>query len=191
MRADAPTHWKIRSVGYKARWLWQLGLSLSARYETDGRLPREMLEAEPEWSDLEPAVDELVRVSLWETHPDGGWLVHGWADHNETSESLTKKRSNGATRVRKHRTEKRNALTSENGNALQGATEPDHVTRYRALHGDVTSPRVTPPELEEELEEELKRAKARSSDSTAHAAETGPPRTPPAPNPAPKPDPHT
>jgi hypothetical protein len=179
MRSDAPTHWKIRSVGYKARWLWQLGLALAARYETDGALPRQILESEPEWRDLADAAEELVAVNLWEPDRDG-WKVHDWADHNETRDHLAEKREAGRERVQRHRAKTRENTKPADNPDCNALLTPD-PPRYNTVSNG------TEVEVEEELKD--KRPNGRLVTPAADAPAATDPDPAPATQPEPKPPP--
>jgi hypothetical protein len=189
IKSDATTHWKQRSLTDRGIWAWVHCMTLAARYETDGVLPRKILETEPRWEDILEEAPNLVRVELWEPHEDG-WLIHDWADHNTTREAIETKRSSSAERVRRHRARRKNHTsgpTHHDGNALHVTNVTPDVTPVTR----VTCNSVTPLELEEELE--LKEQDLKHLSPADAFAPPSDPHTPPATKakPEPKPDPHT
>lgn len=86
-------HPKMLRAGEDAANLYVRGLVYCNRYLTDGRIEAEVLPAITRKREAPRLAADLVRVGLWETHPDGGWLVHDFHEHNPTAEEVAEKRA--------------------------------------------------------------------------------------------------
>lgn len=116
-------HRKFRRAEPDGVALFVAGLCYCARHATDGRIGKdELIEVYP-WGNLraEKVAQRLVDTGLWEDHGDF-WMVHDYAEYNETKEEIREKKAQAAARQRKRR------------DKLRGLTEP--VTRdSRVSHG--------------------------------------------------------
>ena len=86
-------HPKMLKAGEDAANLYVRALVYCNRYLTDGRIEEETLGAVTRRPDAEALVAKLVKVGLWEEHPDGGWLVHNFHEHNPSAEEVLAKRA--------------------------------------------------------------------------------------------------
>lgn len=153
-------HPKMLKAGEDAANLYVRGLVYCNRYLTDGRVEVEVLPVITRRADAETLAAALVRVGLWEAHPDGGWLVHNFHEHNPTAEevearrvSISAKRSaagrRGGLRSGETRSNEANAkqphgeATKQNGSNVQANSEANAEAN--------TKPRPVPsrPVLEE------------------------------------------
>jgi hypothetical protein len=79
--------------GRAAAFVYCCGLAYSGKHGTDGFLPAAALER----INGRPAdATKLISVGLWVDVP-GGWLIHGWADRQESTDE---------TQARKERAQK-------------------------------------------------------------------------------------
>lgn len=86
-------HPKMLKAGEDAANLYVRGLVYCNRYLTDGHIPTEALVTLSRKREAARYSADLVRVGLWETHPDGGWTVHDFHDHNPTAAEVAEKRA--------------------------------------------------------------------------------------------------
>ena len=86
-------HPKMLKAGEDAANLYVRGLVYCNRYLTDGHIPAEALVTLSRKREAARYSADLVRVGLWETHPDGGWTVHDFHDHNPTAAEVAEKRA--------------------------------------------------------------------------------------------------
>lgn len=86
-------HPKMVKAGEDAANLYVRGLVYCNRYLTDGRIEVEVLSVLTRKRDAAKLAEALVRVGAWEAHPDGGWLVHNFHEHNPTAEEVEARRS--------------------------------------------------------------------------------------------------
>jgi len=86
-------HPKMVKAGEDAANLYVRALVYCNRYLTDGRVEVEVLPVLTRKRDAAKLAEALVRVGAWESHPDGGWLVHGFHEHNPTAEEVEARRA--------------------------------------------------------------------------------------------------
>jgi hypothetical protein len=86
-------HPKMLRAGEDAANLYVRGLVYCNRYLTDGRIEAEVLPAITRKREAPRLAADLVRVGLWEAHPDGGWTVHDFHEHNPTAAEVAEKRA--------------------------------------------------------------------------------------------------
>jgi hypothetical protein len=91
-------HPKVTSITDTALRLHLEGMCYAAHYLTDGYVPRSLV------ARRFPAARSLERAGLWEAEQDGsGWRIHDWAEYQPRAESVLKRRSSDAERLRKWR----------------------------------------------------------------------------------------
>lgn len=86
-------HPKMVKAGEDAANLYVRALVYCNRYLTDGRIEEEVLGVITRKRDAARLADALVRVGAWEPHPDGGWVVHNFHEHNPTAEEVEARRA--------------------------------------------------------------------------------------------------
>ena len=86
-------HPRMLVAGEDAANLHVRALVWCNRHLTDGRLPAEALAVLTRKRTAEESASALVRVGAWETHPEGGWTVRGFHDHNPTAEEVKARRA--------------------------------------------------------------------------------------------------
>ena len=82
---------------YKA---WIRGVAYCAQHLTDGHLDEtavKMLRI-PKTS-----IDRLVHDGLWQPDPLGGWVIHGYLNHQRSKDQVRAEREAARRRQRKHR----------------------------------------------------------------------------------------
>ena len=86
-------HPKMVRAGEDAANLYVRALVYCNRYLTDGRIEDGVLCAITSRRDAAKLAERLVAVGAWEAHPDGGWMVHNFHEHNPTSEEVEARRA--------------------------------------------------------------------------------------------------
>lgn len=86
-------HPKMVKAGEDAADLYVRGLVYCNRYLTDGRIEAEVLTVLTRKRDAAKHAAALVRVGAWEPHPEGGWIVHNFHEHNPTAEEVAARRA--------------------------------------------------------------------------------------------------
>lgn len=132
-------HEKAHRAG-QAMGTWTWCLLWTRAKERDGFVAAEALRGA--WAGEKQAVRDmatLVRCGL-AVVVDGGWMLHGYADKNETREQIDARRAEGRERKRKHDAKRRsNAPVTHSADAL--------VTRYSRV-SNATEPEPEPePDL--------------------------------------------
>lgn len=84
---------KMVKAGEEAADLYVRALVYCNKHLTDGRIEAEVLGAITRKRSAAKLAADLVRVGAWEVHPDGGWIVHDFHDHNPTAEEVLAKRA--------------------------------------------------------------------------------------------------
>lgn len=84
---------KMVKAGEDAADLYVRALVYCNKHLTDGRIEAEVLGAITRKRNSAKLAADLVRVGAWETHPEGGWMVHDFHDHNPTAEEVMAKRA--------------------------------------------------------------------------------------------------
>jgi hypothetical protein len=84
-------HPKFVQAGPVAAWLWVCGQSYSARYLTDGFIPRDALSSLGTVPHADKAAAKLVAVGLWDA-TEKGWLIHDYHDYQLTKEEVERRR---------------------------------------------------------------------------------------------------
>ena len=136
-------HRKVDALGSEtphALCVWLLCGNASARALTDGVVTEAMLArscSALSQTMRRKAVAALVRVGLWEAHPEG-WAFKDWLDHQPSRDVVVAEREKARERQRKHR--------AETAGVSHGVTSTvtDAVTS-----SSVTRPRPDPSRPEE------------------------------------------
>lgn len=100
---DILTHEKQLATSDRAWRALTLALAYAGKNETDGHVPdhaRGIVR-------FTPGVTRELEGLGWMSRNGSGWVINGWADHQETAESLSDARGKTAARVRRHRAAKR------------------------------------------------------------------------------------
>ena len=91
-------HPKIIAAGYKAAYLFTVGICYSSRMLTDGFIPSGMVPrlvaGMPGWK---KAVAQLVLLGLWQ-EVEGGYAIHDYLDFQESRADVERKRQNDRAR---------------------------------------------------------------------------------------------
>lgn len=128
------SHPKTLSLGAPALALWVRAGSWSCQQLTDGFIPEPALTM---LGGAKKSADELVRVGYWDA-TDGGWLFHDWADYQEASEVVKKRRADARERMR-------NVRANKSGTSQEVRSTPTRPDPTRPTKGlsEVQSPAVT------------------------------------------------
>lgn len=100
---DILTHEKQLATSDRAWRALTLALAYAGKNETDGHVPdtaRGLVR-------FTPATTKELSQLGWIHRNGSGWVINGWADHQETVESLDAARAKTAERVKRHRHQKR------------------------------------------------------------------------------------
>ena len=91
---DFNNHPKIRAAGRESAWLHVVAMLDSAKFSTNGFVPRSSLGLHAHWYDddetgisMPALVDQLVEVGLWEA-AEGGWQIHDFLDYNPSGDEV-------------------------------------------------------------------------------------------------------
>lgn len=83
--------------GYRAAFVWACGLAYSGAHGTDGFIPRHAMP----FIHCRPIdADRLVRHRLW-WEKDGGWLINGWAEFQQSNDETQERRRKAQESARK------------------------------------------------------------------------------------------
>lgn len=80
-------------AGEDAADLYVRGLVYCNKHLTDGRLEAEVLSVLTRRRTADQSAAALVRVGAWAVHPDGGWTVANFHEHNPAAEDVIAKRA--------------------------------------------------------------------------------------------------
>ena len=76
--------------GYRAAFVWDASIAFATEFGTNGRIkPSDLRTLDARKTDAE----RLVKVGLWDEDPDGGWMVHNFAEYQQTSQVTTELRA--------------------------------------------------------------------------------------------------
>lgn len=133
------SHPKTLQLSDTAVSLWTRAGSWSCQHLTDGFIPSSALRT---LGGTPKFAGELVKVGYWEK-ADGGWLFHDWADYQEASETVKKRRSDARERMRSVRENKTRTDTSGSQEVRSTPTRPDPTRPVKGLfevsHGGTTA----------------------------------------------------
>jgi hypothetical protein len=126
-----PHHRKVRDIKptlvLAAFGLHAAAICYCQNYGTDGRI---LLADFPLIMPVRPnpprvLIDELVRVRLWDVHPEGGWTIHDYLEWNASAkERQAKARKASNARWNAHRNAPSNAPSNAGSNALLSSPTP-------------------------------------------------------------------
>jgi len=146
-------HPKMVKAGEDAANLYVRALVYCNRYLTDGRVEAEVLCVLTRKSDAEKLAEALVRVGAWEAHPDGGWSVHNFHEHNPTAEQvearraeISEKRARAGKVGGKRSGEARSNEAKLKQHALDGAKQNEAPSRPVPTHPDQRESDARAPE---------------------------------------------
>lgn len=80
-------------AGEDAADLYVRGLVYCNKHLTDGRIEAEVLSVLTRRRTADQSAAALVRVGAWAVHPDGGWTVANFHEHNPAAEDVIAKRA--------------------------------------------------------------------------------------------------
>lgn len=84
--------------GFRGVVVWDASIAYATSFGTDGRVkPSVLSQIHGRKADAE----RLVKVGLWDEHPDGGWTIHDFADYQQTSQVTDQIRSSRSEGGRK------------------------------------------------------------------------------------------
>jgi hypothetical protein len=106
--------------GHRSALVYICMLAYSGEQGTDGFIPREAL---PFVHGSNADVTRLVTGNLLYPQP-GGWLIHGWAEFQESSEESQMRRK------------KAQAAAAARWNGHEALTNAERQRQYRARHGN-------------------------------------------------------
>lgn len=128
-------HPKMLRAGEDAANLYVRALVYCNKHLTDGRIFPEVLATLTRRRDVAVLAQRLVDVAAWESHPDGGWIVHDFHAHNPTAEEVNARRAE----ISRKRAEagKRGGIASaaarsNEANPKQGASKPEATPKQPA-----------------------------------------------------------
>lgn len=133
---------------FEALTLWLKAGSWSARYLTDGVVPKGQVKR---FGVKPKAADELVRVGLWVRNGDD-FAFHQWAEHQPTRADVEGRRRATADRVKKHRNALHDDTSNGACNALHDAVET-RIPGIRARSPVPSRPKDPPNPLAGEREQ--------------------------------------
>lgn len=128
-------HPKRLKCGPLASWLWTCSVDHCTEYRTDGFLDRASVPGlVPGLSSavLKKCVQSLVDVHSWEWDASrGGYLVHGYLEHNLTAQQVESDRESSR---RRYRTWKSNAAGRGDANAVANAVSDGATAAQQTLY---------------------------------------------------------
>ncbi len=110
-------HPKIVAAGPLAGWLYVAGLCYSARYLTDGFIPRAQVRKLVDVDEVTPLVTALVTAGLWR-ESQGGYAIHHYLEYNPPAEKVKAERAANAKRQAKYKETRRNGGEASIYNAV-------------------------------------------------------------------------
>lgn len=93
-------HPKIEALSDKDFRAFFRALCWSSRRQTDGHIPPHVLGA---LQMTKPQAARLVAAGVFDHGDDGGWVIHGYLDHNPPADPEARKRWFASRRQRKRR----------------------------------------------------------------------------------------
>jgi hypothetical protein len=106
--------------GHRAGLVYVCSLGYSGAHGTDGFIPREAL---PFIHGRPPDAERLVRHGFWREQP-GGWLIHGWAEFQESSSETQERRKRAQ------------AAAQARWDGHQPSTGAERTRQWRERNGD-------------------------------------------------------
>ncbi|QDB74574.1 hypothetical protein SEA_MELBA_70 [Gordonia phage Melba] len=128
------SHPKTSTLPASAIALWVKAGAYSCQHLTDGRITPQVLKL----LGTRKSARDLVTAGLW-LEVDGGWEFHDWAEYQETSSDVRKRRDEAKERQRKSR----EARTNKQRESQPKSRDMSHVTEN--VTNGVTSQEVSYP----------------------------------------------
>lgn len=145
-------HPKMLRAGEDAANLYVRALVYCNKHLTDGRIFPEVLATLTRRRDVAVLAQRLVDVAAWESHPDGGWIVHDFHAHNPTAEEVNARRAE----ISRKRAEagKRGGIASaaarsNEANPKQGASKPEATPKQPGEANGKPRPVPSRPSVED------------------------------------------
>lgn len=144
-----PHHRKVRAlepgVTLAAYGLYVASIQYCQHYETDGRIQPGDLHMIVPTVPRPPRrlIAELVRVGLWDEHPDGGWAVHDFLDHYPTAVVRAKWRREAGRPAGRPRARARETETETE--TRDQRPKPRGTRRGEVQEGRTKTAQVSPP----------------------------------------------
>lgn len=138
------SHPKTLQLSDNSVSLWTRAGSWSCQHLTDGFIPVSALKT---LGGTPRFAGELVKVGYWEK-ADGGWVFHDWADYQEHSATVKKRRGDARERMRAVRTNGKRTDESGSQEVRSTPTRPDPtrpLTTVIEVGGSTRSPRTPTP----------------------------------------------
>jgi len=132
-------HPKVVDLSHPATVLYIASIAYCNRRETDGYVAEPVLrrlievnEQDPDSAGHKELAEELCRAKLWE-RVEGGWEVHDFLEHNESSDERDERRSDDAARKRAARAAAKNRPDGPEppSGGPSGSVPPDTTNRPR------------------------------------------------------------
>lgn len=130
------SHPKTADLSAAAVALWVKSGAYSSQHLTDGRISKKVLRL----LGTAKAARELVNAGMWIATTDG-WVFHDWAEYQETSDDVLKRRADAKERQRRSR-EERDRKRREHAAKSQDLSHVTNTVTHSAPAG--ASARVNP-----------------------------------------------
>ncbi|QHB37287.1 hypothetical protein SEA_GUDMIT_59 [Gordonia phage Gudmit] len=134
------SHPKVMMLSPEATSLWVRAGSYACQHLTDGAIPSAVLPilGSPD------AAQELVESGLWKAHRQG-FRFHDWADFQETSDEVKKRREQARERQRRARASREKKRNESQGESRVTSHVTNGVTSQEVSTPDPTRPDPTRP----------------------------------------------
>lgn len=129
------SHPKTATLSDAAVTLWVRAGAYSCQHLTDGVIKRPVLRL----VGTAEAAAELVEVNLWVEQADG-WRFHDWAEYQETSETVKKRRDDARDRQRRARESREQNRSKSRGESRVTDGVTDGVSSQPPTRPDPTRP---------------------------------------------------
>ncbi|QNA93235.1 MULTISPECIES: hypothetical protein [unclassified Microbacterium] len=137
------SHPKTATLSDAAVTLWVRAGAYSCQHLTDGVIKRPVLRL----VGTAEAASELVEVGLWLSEADG-WRFHDWAEYQETSEAVKKRREDARDRQRKARESREQKRSRSQGESRVTDAVTDGVSSQPPTRPDPTRPDLPSTDVE-------------------------------------------
>jgi hypothetical protein len=111
-----PEHRKTLAAGGDAGWLHVCAIAYCNRNETDGVVPRTIIDRLSDRRTPSRLADRLVAVGLWEVHPEG-WLIHDYLEFQPSKAKLADDRRKARERMAKNRGSSGDVQANDDGSS--------------------------------------------------------------------------
>lgn len=145
-----PLHRKAKRAGLEGVAFFVAALAYANRHATDGEIRADELDEIWPWAPsakLKKLADLLVEVGLFDA-TDDGWLVHDYAEYQQTSDELKAKRALAAERQRKKRQGLTRSVTRDSQRDVPRDSERDTPGPSRVSHATPARPGPTRPDVD-------------------------------------------